>query len=122
MPLRRLEKRLGLGLADHEEMSDQLIRNGEVADVLNKDMGSGFANDVADMINKDGVETETVHNSVVSSQFDADRLDYMRRDRLMTGSGHSSVDFPWLLDNLLIDEVETGVDDLVIRKNRSRHS
>ena len=29
----------------------------------------------------------------------------------MTGSGRSSVDFPWLLENLWIEDVNTGVDD-----------
>lgn len=101
-------KRLGLRLANHERMSDQLIRNGELAEALTN-MGSGFANDVADMIKKEG--RQTVHNAVVSSQFDADRLDYMRRDRLMTGSQHSAIDFQWLLANLEIADVSVGVDD-----------
>ena len=99
---------LGLKLADHEQMSDSLIREGELAEIL-KDMGSGFANDVADMIKKEG--RQTVHNAVVSSQFDADRLDYMRRDRLMSGSQHSAIDFTWLLANLEIATVEVGVDE-----------
>ena len=102
-------KHLNLELADHEQMSDLMIRTGEIADVL-EDLGSGFANDVAKMILKRG--RPTVHNAIVSSQFDADRLDYMRRDQLMTGSKHSSVDFAWLLDNLEIEEVRDGVDDL----------
>ena len=75
--------RLGLKLADHENMSDALIRHSEVSEVLNE-LGSGFANDVANIIQKDGIKT--VQHAVVSSQFDADRLDYMRRDRLMTGT------------------------------------
>lgn len=102
-------KRLGLKLADHEHMSDTLIREGEVADILNE-MGSGFAVDVADIIKKEG--RITVHNAVVSSQFDADRLDYMRRDRLMTGTHHSAIDYKWLIDNLEIASIPTGVDDL----------
>ena len=99
---------LGLELADHERMSDQLIRNSEIADIL-KDLGSGFADDVADMIKRDG--PQTVHNAVVSSQFDADRLDYMRRDRLMTGSQQSAIDLEWLLANLEIADVRVGVDE-----------
>jgi len=102
-------KRLKLKLASHEAMSDLLIRDGEVADVLNQGLGSGFASDVADIIKKDGVKT--VHHAVVSSQFDADRLDYMRRDRLMTGTQHAAIDFPWLIANLEIGAVEVGVDD-----------
>jgi uncharacterized protein len=101
-------KRLKLRLADHEQMSDLLIRSGEVAEILT-DLGGGFANDVADMIKKDG--KQTLHNAVVSSQFDADRLDYMRRDRLMTGSQHAAIDFTWLIANLEIGEVTVGVDD-----------
>ena len=101
-------KRLGLKLANHEEVSDLLIRDGEVADILNE-MGSGFATDVADIILKEG--QVTVHNAVVSSQFDADRLDYMRRDRLMTGSQHSAIDFTWLIANLEIASVATGIDE-----------
>jgi len=100
-------KDLGLTLANHEQMSDLLIRNSALADIL-KDMGSGFANDVADMIKKEG--EQTVHNAVVSSQFDADRLDYMRRDRLMSGSRHSAIDFAWLLANLEIANVSIGVE------------
>lgn len=102
-------KRLGLKLADHEVMSDELIRNGEIAEILNTDIMEGFASNVANMIKKEG--QITLHNSVVSSQFDADRLDYMQRDRLMTGSKHSAIDLTWLLANLDIGEVATGVDE-----------
>ena len=101
-------KELGLRLADHEQMSDQLIRESEIAEIL-REFGSGFANDVADMIKKDG--PKTVHDAVVSSQFDADRLDYMRRDRLMTGSQQSAIDLTWLLANLEIASVAVGVDE-----------
>ncbi|MEJ1119233.1 HD domain-containing protein [Phyllobacterium sp. CCNWLW109] len=102
-------KRLKLKLANHEDMSDILIRDSEVTGVLNE-LGSGTASDTADIILKGGVKT--VHHAVVSSQFDADRLDYMRRDRLMTGTQHSAIDFPWLMANLEIGSVPIGVDDV----------
>ncbi|WP_156938180.1 HD domain-containing protein [Mesorhizobium sp. WSM3626] len=104
----KVGKRLGLKLSDHENMSDLLVRDSEVSEKLNE-LGSGFADDVANILKKDGVKT--VHHAVVSSQFDADRLDYMRRDRLMTGTQHSAIDFPWLLANLEIGSVPFGVDD-----------
>ena len=99
---------LKLKVADHVRMSDSLIRDGELAEIF-KEMGSGFANDVADMVRNEG--DKTVHNAVVSSQFDADRLDYMRRDRLMAGIQHSSIDFTWLLENLEIADVPFGSDE-----------
>ena len=102
-------KKLDLKLAGHEQVSDQLIRESEIAEIL-YEFGSGFANDVANVINKDG--RQTVYNAVVSSQFDADRLDYMRRDRLMTGTQQSAIDLKWLLANLEIADVSVGVDDM----------
>lgn len=46
-----------------------------------------------------------IYASVVSSQFDADRLDYLRRDRYMTGTGLAAIDFDWLLDNLRVETI-----------------
>jgi len=100
-------KRLELPLADHERISDRLIREGEISEVLNK-LGSGFSSDVADVI-KTG--PGSIYSAVVSSQFDADRLDYMRRDRLMTGTQHGAIDFEWLMANLEVGSVPYGVDD-----------
>ena len=100
-------KRLGLKLADHEHVSDQLIRNSDIAGPLT-DISSGFHNDVADVIKSKG--PRTVYDAVVSSQFDADRLDYMRRDRLMAGSSHGVIDYEWLVSNLQVDTLGIGVD------------
>ncbi|MFZ5736233.1 MAG: HD domain-containing protein [Pseudomonadota bacterium] len=104
----KIGERFNLKMANHEAVSDALIRNGEVFEIL-REMGSGFANDVADMVSGSG--TPTIYSAVVSSQFDADRLDYMRRDRLMTGSQHAGIDFEWLVANLEVGEVENSVDE-----------
>lgn len=98
-----------LDLAEHETVSDHLIRDSEITSALNK-LGSGFASDVANIVKGEG--GATLYSAVVSSQFDADRLDYMRRDRLMTGSNHGAIDFDWLVDNIEIGSVSTGVDDV----------
>jgi HD superfamily phosphohydrolase len=41
---------------------------------------------------------------ILSSQLDADRLDYLLRDNLMTGSRYGDYDLSWLLHALTIDE------------------
>lgn len=46
----------------------------------------------------------TFYCDVISSQLDADRLDYLQRDNLMTGSGYGAFDLGWLLKALTIDE------------------
>jgi hypothetical protein len=72
-------------------------------------LGSGFANDVADVIGRG--RPGNLYDAVVSSQFDADRLDYMQRDRLMTGVQNSGIDFAWLINNLEVGEIPVGSDD-----------
>jgi hypothetical protein len=52
-----------------------------------------------------------IYTSVIASQFDADRLDYLRRDRYMTGTGLGGFDFDWLLDCLEVGEIVYGVPD-----------
>ena len=91
---------------DHEKISAQLIRKNPITKILNNSMGNGFADEVSDMIEKTG--KKDIYNSVVSSQFDADRLDYMMRDRLMTGTQLGSVDIEWLLNNLDVKSISAA--------------
>lgn len=100
-------KKLNLPLARHEFVSEQLIRGSEITEEF-RELGSGFAGDVASVI-KAG-KPGNLYDSVISSQFDADRLDYMQRDRLMTGVESSGIDATWLLANLEVASVQTGAD------------
>jgi len=104
----KIGERFKFKMANHEAVSDQLIRDSEVTKLL-REMGSGFANDVADMVSGSG--TPTIYSAVVSSQFDADRLDYMRRDRLMVGTEHAGIDFEWLVENLEVGDVDNNVGE-----------
>jgi len=96
-------------MARHEDVSQMLIREGEIASVLDGELGKGFAENVADVIARE--IPSDLYGSIVSSQFDADRLDYMQRDRMMTGVQSSGVDPTWLLANLEVAEVATGADE-----------
>ncbi len=92
---------------DHEVLSQRIIQETEIGEIL-KEGGHDLPGLVADMLRDDG--EKTIHNAVVSSQFDADRLDYMRRDRLMTGSQHAAIDFEWLIGNLEVGEYTPVID------------
>ena len=100
-------KKLNLVMARHEHVSDLLIRGGEINEAF-LEMGSGFANDVAAVIKRG--RPGNLYDAVVSSHFDADRLDYMQRDRLMTGLQNGGIDFTWLMANLEVGRIKTGVD------------
>lgn len=98
-------------VGEHEDHSEALIRStesGAIGAILNGYV-DGFAETVAGIVRGGPA---TVYRSVVSSQFDADRLDYVRRDRLMSGTQLAGIDFDWLIANLEIGELppdDTGV-------------
>ncbi|MBZ8133827.1 HD domain-containing protein [Afifella sp. IM 167] len=105
-------KQLGWKLVgEHENHSEALIRSTEedaIGTILNRHV-EGFADTVAGIVRGGPA---TVYRAVVSSQFDADRLDYVRRDRLMSGTQLAGIDFDWLIANLEIGELppdETGI-------------
>jgi HD superfamily phosphohydrolase len=65
--------------------------------------GEQFRADVAELLASE--TPRDLYAAILASQFDADRLDYMRRDRLMTGAQHGGFDCPWLLANLEVDRI-----------------
>ncbi|MHB1302954.1 MAG: HD domain-containing protein [Acidiphilium sp.] len=106
-------KALKLPLADHASVSGILIRDSEITRALDDRLGPGFAGNVADLIARE--QPRDVYDSVVTSQFDADRLDYMQRDRMMTGVHSGAVDVTWLLNNLEVTPIVVSVDDEQVR-------
>ena len=97
----------------HEKWTAEIIRNpeGSIQGLLN-----GFADDhsfcenVASLIEAD--DPADIYHAVVSSSFDADRLDYLRRDRLMTGTGAGAIDFDWLMEHVRVREIAIDAPDL----------
>jgi HD superfamily phosphohydrolase len=102
-----------LGFGKHEATSVRLIKTGEIANILNG-YAPGFASSVAQII--ENKVPEDIYAAIVSSQFDADRLDYMRRDRLMSGAQSSAIDFKWLTANLEVRRVKIGQDEQEVRE------
>lgn len=93
----------------HEVWTAEIIRGDtDLGKELESSFGKGFREDVAILLLQ---ETPTdIYSAIVSSQFDADRLDYVRRDRMMTGAQHGGFDFSWLMANLEVDQVTFSTD------------
>lgn len=105
----RLQTNRGVG-KHHEAWTAEFIvaTSGKIAPIL-EGRRRGMAAEVADLLRAD--VPQDVYHAIVSSSFDADRLDYLRRDRLMTGSGAGAIDFDWLLNSLEIADIPVGSDD-----------
>lgn len=95
-------KALGIKKEHEDWTAEIVVGDTEVAKVL-AEIGDNVPGDVARLV---ASETPTdIYSAIVSSQFDADRLDYVRRDRLMAGVQHGGFDFPWLMANLEVDRI-----------------
>lgn len=94
----------------HEQWSSEIIRNpeGHVRAVLEA-RRPGMANEIADLL---VLENPTdIYHAIVSSSFDADRLDYLRRDRMMTGTGAGAIDFDWLMEHIRVRNIDLDAPD-----------
>lgn len=94
---------------DHEAFTQEIITgNTEVNEVLSK-VSETFPQEVADVINKTHKNKLVI--SMISSQIDADRMDYLQRDAYFTGVSYGTFDMERILrlmrpskDEVLIKE------------------
>ncbi|MEK7486593.1 MAG: HD domain-containing protein, partial [Planctomycetota bacterium] len=97
----------------HEYWTSTIIENPttEVHRCLEQ-YRKGLSKEVIELILADpGTD---IYSCIISSQFDADRLDYLVRDRYMSGIDFGHFDVHWLLDSLTVKDiiVETQGDIL----------
>ena len=92
----------------HEAWTTEIIRGDTCVGSILSNYNTQFQQDVADLLEEE--YPSDIYSSIVSSQFDADRLDYLRRDKLMTGTGHGGFDWAWLLNNLEVETLTIGGD------------
>jgi HD superfamily phosphohydrolase len=98
----------------HENWTAEIVTGDtQIARVL-ASADQDLPQDVAKLIA--AKEPVDLYASVVSSQFDADRLDYLRRDRYMTGVKIGDFDIDWILDCI---EVGEAIIDEVAEKDIS---
>ena len=92
----------------HEDWSAEILQGDtEVKNIL-QEVDPGLPGDISAVIKEE--EPKDIYATVVSSQFDADRLDYLQRDRLMTGVEFAHLDFSWLLDCLEVGPITIDMD------------
>lgn len=96
-------------ISKHEDFSAWMIEDpgGRIGEIL--DAAGVEAKEVAELIRAD--TPADMYHAVVSSSFDADRLDYLVRDRYMTGTGVGAIDLGWLMDNVRVAEMDISPPD-----------
>jgi uncharacterized protein len=99
---------------DHEEFTQKIILGDtEVNEVLRK-VGADFPKKVAEVIAKTYSNKQVV--SLISSQIDADRMDYLQRDAYFTGVSYGHFDMERIL------RVMRPREDQVVIKQSGMHA
>lgn len=90
------ENLLGTAVVRHESWSRRIIQDdaGRIRPVLeNHGLDVDFVSDLIE-----GKAEDLLAQDIVSSQLDADRMDYLLRDSLMTGVAYGKIDLEWILN------------------------
>lgn len=92
---------------DHEAFTLRIIQESQIAEILNKN-GDGLLDRTLSFFAEE--PGSNIYSRIVSSQLDADRLDFLLRDRYCTGIRFGELDIEWLLDSLRVATVPSDPD------------
>lgn len=91
--------------ASHEMLTARLIRESQLAQLIRSDVPSVSGRDPVDVLVEiiEGTYTDSVCHSLISSDLDCDRLDYLVRDASAAGLAYGQVDLAYLIENLRVE-------------------
>ena len=93
----------------HEDWGAEIIRGDTGVNRVLREASEELPDRVAELLKAE--YPADIYASIVSSQFDADRLDYVQRDRLATGVDFAHIDRDWLFDCLEVGSITVGKED-----------
>ncbi|TFJ93398.1 HD domain-containing protein [Lentibacillus salicampi] len=99
---------------DHEHFTQQIILGETTIHTILERVEPGFSQKVADVIDKTYEDKLVV--SLISSQIDADRMDYLQRDAYFTGVSYGHFDMERIL------RVMRPLEDQLVIKSSGMHA
>ena len=112
--------------ANHEDYTIKIVTDSELSKIIHEQFPDIQAFHIACLIDKsldcidgfftiDSVNIRPILSQIVSSELDADRMDYLLRDSYFTGASYGQIDVHWLISNLSYHQVK---DQLHLALNR----
>ena len=103
--------------ANHEDYTIKYVTDSKIADMIKKHFPDITPLHVACLIDKtlaapddffmdQGCDFRPILSQVVSSELDADRMDYLERDSYFCGTNYGKIDHEWLIQNMTFHRVE----------------
>ena len=93
----------------HEDWGAEIVLDSTETNRILREVDEQLPEEVSALLKEE--QPKDIYATVVSSQFDADRLDYLQRDRLMTGVQFGHLDRDWLLDCLEVGSITVDESD-----------
>src|SRR6185503_1658902 len=87
------------GALHHEEVARPLIVDGEVAEILRRELGRDAPERIIALIRG---ESDAPLQGLISGSIDLDKLDYLRRDAFMCGVSYGEIDVDRLINALAV--------------------
>lgn len=104
----------------HEDLSKEIMMKTEIADILKR---NGIRPpEVARIIDRTVGKDQMILPQLISSQLDADRLDYLKRDAYFTGVGFGNVDLDRISNVLIVHKGDNPLNGLAILLNKGYHA
>jgi HD superfamily phosphohydrolase len=95
-----------IGALHHEEVARPLITDGEVAEVLRRELGGDAPERIMALIRG---RSDSPLQGLISGSLDLDKIEYLKRDAFMCGVNYGDIDVDRLLDSLqLVHDPERG--------------
>ncbi len=104
----------------HEDITSQFIDESEIGIILDK-----YEIDRAhmkDILGGTAKRDEKLISQLISSQFDADRLDYLSRDAYFTGVGFGNIDLNRMANILVVNHSGGPLDGYALSLPKARYS
>ena len=103
--------------ANHEDYTIKFVTDSVLADIIKKFFPDILPEHVAYLIDKNlqcdetlftegGINFRPLLSQIVSSELDADRMDYLERDSFFCGINYGKIDKDWLQQNLTLHIVK----------------
>lgn len=112
--------------ATHEDYTIKFLTDSPLAEELKRQFIDMSPMHIAALIDSnidtkddffiiDGINLRPICSQIISSELDADRMDYLMRDSYFTGTSYGKVDVEWIINNLTYHQVD---DRLQLAMNR----
>ncbi len=93
------------GKFDHEEMTRKIIMNTKISKILKRNKINPKT--ILDILKKTAVGDLRLLSQLISSQLDADRLDYLMRDSFFTGVNYGKIEIERIANTIKVWEKNT---------------